>query len=211
MRTVAGIVLFPIVAAIGGQWLMFRLASLTQLARQLVFVVTGLFFFVNVGFFADAYFRRFPAVAEAGYQSGLVRAMAYVAERPEADFVVVTNWSNQPYIYALLLEPIAPKDLKRSPAVTCEGPRGFHQVLAVGRYLFVPSDPKHFPEAERRFRALLGGLPAESEGYLIETEQAAYFEDPRTVFRSRNADAVGSDRPCYVVRRWNPNAESPDE
>lgn len=208
MRTVAGLALFPIITAIGARGLIGRLAGRSRRVRRIATATMGLALAANVAHFCDAYFRRFPPAAEGGYQTDLVRAFAFVAShRDEADFVLVTNWCNQPYIYALLAEPIPPTELARSPAVTVAGPRGFHQVLAVGRYLFSPIDGTHFPEARRRFQDLLARLPAGSRGWVIDVDRpgAGPAVAGAPLYRSGDgaeAAAVGG-WPSYVVRRWS--------
>lgn len=211
MRTVAGMILFPIIVAIGGRWLVERLATLSRPIRRTTAIAAILALLANVGYFAKAYYIRFPEVAGPGYQNGLVRAIAYVAEsQRNAGYVLVTNESNQPYIYALLYEPISPKELIRSPAIICEGPKGFHQVLTVGRYLFAPSDPTNFPESGRRFRSLYEEFTARGEGFLIETERtASRGEYARVLYSSRIGGGSSSSKWNYVVHRRLPaGAES---
>ena len=207
MRGVAGMILFPVLCAIGGEWLirLFRGRSLS--VRRGMVVAACLALLINVGHFAASYFLRFPTIAEPAYQTGLMSAFRYVAEhKDEADFVLVTNWANQPYIYALLQEPVTPKELENAPPLIADGPKGFHQVLKVGRYLFTPQDPENFPEAGRRFQRALQALPPDGRGLVIDIDRGVGREtdDRDVVFRAPPSpgDAAGADWPIYVVRRW---------
>jgi hypothetical protein len=163
----------------------------------------------NVAHFSDAYFRKFVPLAESGYQTGLVQAFDYVSRhKNEADFVLVTNWTNQPYIYALLQEPIPPTELAKSPPVVCDGADGFDQVLAVGRYLFTPRYTLDDPEVGVRFQNLLSSLPPHGRGFVIDLLHPPGGEPPDAPIVYQSAAAKRGvnhyARNNYVVRRWSP-------
>ena len=208
MRTVSGIILFPIIAAIGGQWILARLAARPKWLRHSLESLMLLALLANVSHFNDAYFRRFLPFAESGYQTSLVQAFDYVSRhKNDADFVLVTIWANQPYIYALLQEPIPPAELAKSPPVVCRGPDGFDQVLAVGRYLFTPRYTADYPEVEARFQNLLSSLPPGSRGLVIDLLNPPEGEPPNApiVYETPAARGIVTrhNKKSYVVRRWS--------
>ncbi|MCZ6684209.1 MAG: glycosyltransferase family 39 protein [Planctomycetota bacterium] len=206
LRTVAGVALFPIIAAVGAGVAMSALNKQKRPVRRIVGALAIAAFAANVGHFANAYFRKFIPIAELAYQTRLIRAFEYVAANAgEADFVLVTNIANQPYIYALLAEPISPDELKRSPMVAVDGPNGFHQVLAVGRYLFMPINTRRFPGTQERFDALLGRLPPEGDGFLIfeSDSKAPGIESSPIVYRAEATSnpAINTPEPTYFVHK----------
>jgi 4-amino-4-deoxy-L-arabinose transferase-like glycosyltransferase len=168
MRTVGGMNLFPILTALGGEWLLSRIAGRQRVFRLAV-TAAVVALAVNLGHFASSYFREFPQLGRAGYQAAMVEAMRFTATAGrDADFVLVTNYSNQPYIYTLLYQPIDPKTLAHARIVSAEGRLGFHQILRIGRYYFFPWG---FPEAVRRFEEEWTQLPAGSRGLLIDIQR----------------------------------------
>lgn len=209
LRSVAGIAVFPIVAALGGHWLIDRLTGRSHVVRRVTAVLVCLAVMVNLVQMSNAYFRQFPASpsARAAYQTGLYDAMAFAARyEPAADVVLVTNQANQAYIYALLLEPIWPQALAASPPVVSPGPGGFHQVLRAGRYLFVPQDPLHFPEAGELFQQALEGFLPDARGLVIDVDRGdrPATHDGAVLFRSDPGAAQNGAEPVYVVCRWSP-------
>ena len=210
LRSVAGLGLFPIIAAIGGRWLLDRLAPHPRRLRWAVGALASLTLAANVAHFTDAYYRRFTPAAAGGYQSGLVQAMEFVAEQgKDAETILVTNRANQPYIYALWLDPIDPHELRRDPPIFCDGPKGFHQVVRAGRFLFVPPNPIGFPEAGRRFQEALGCLKSTDRVLVIESLQDPHGPENvgEVLFRSSAGPKSESvaDEWTYVVRPWRPN------
>ncbi len=187
LRTVGGMLLFPVFCGLGATWIAARRPSPGW--RPLLAAV--LLAVMNLAHFVRTYYAEFPYLCRPGYQNALYEATAFVARQyPEAEQILVTNYSNQPYIYALLLEPIAPAALQAEPPVIVGGRLGFHQVLEVGRYLFMPRDD--VDGAVPRFQALLAERRARSRGptllidvdrpdLVIEAEPLARFAvgDPR--------------------------------
>lgn len=166
MRTVPGLTVFPVVAAVGGVWLMRRMRDWGRGWRRKVGVLAAAATVANVGFFARTYYQDFPLLSRTGYQTGLDEAMRFVVETGrQADFILVTNYTNQPYIYALLREPIPPSALARTEKVVTRGRLGFDQVLRVGRYYFAPRD---YEEAVARFKDCWQALPVGAEGLVID-------------------------------------------
>jgi 4-amino-4-deoxy-L-arabinose transferase-like glycosyltransferase len=200
MRTVAGLLLFPILAAMGGDWLLQRAAGWRKGLRRVAGTVVGAAVIINLAHFANAYFREFRVLARPGYQTALAEAMQYVAQHAqEVDFVMVTNYTNQPYIYALLYAPIQPPELARTPMVATQGTRGFHQVLRVGKYYFAP---KNLPEAVRLFEREWQRLPRSAEGFVIDFERQNPKPPGRVVQRVL-AGKTSSGSPAYLdVCRW---------
>ncbi len=214
LRTVAGILLFPIIIAIGAQWLIARLARRSQKTRRSLAVVAGLALMLNLSHFANAYYLRFTPLAEDAYQTNLIRAIDFAATCKEGvDFILVTNEANQPYIYALLAEPITPDELARSRLLITDGPRGFHQALRAGRFLFVPIDPVGYPDARLRFQALLDDLPPHANGLVIERDRPdeTEAESPGVLYRTSTGPSTGNQPPRrhYRVRRWHPVSGPP--
>ncbi|MFQ5410680.1 MAG: glycosyltransferase family 39 protein [Phycisphaerae bacterium] len=214
LRSVAGILLFPIITAIGGQWLIDRFARRSQKTRRSLAVASGLALMLNLAHFADAYYLRFPPFAEDAYQTNLIRAIEFAAACKEGvDFILVTNEANQPYIYALLAEPITPGALALSRPLVTDGPRGFHQVLRAGRFLFVPIDPVGHPDARLLFQTLIDGLPPSGNGLVIERDRPDVTEpeSPGVLYRTSAGTSTGNQPPFrhYRVRLWNPVSGAP--
>ena len=70
----------------------------------------------------------------------------------QADFVLVTNRSNQPYIYVLLLALISPRDLPKLPRLIADDRFGFPSSSGSAKYYFAPGDPERSPHATAQFR-----------------------------------------------------------
>jgi 4-amino-4-deoxy-L-arabinose transferase-like glycosyltransferase len=198
MRTVGGMILFPILAGLGGEWCVQQAAGWPKRLRWWTGLAGSALVMVNIIHFAHAYYGEFRFIARAGYRTGLVEAMQYVAAHAhEADFVLVTNYVNQPYIYALLYQPITPQQLAVLPKVTAQGLWGFHQVLRIGKYYFAPKD---FPEAVYLFQGEWRRLPPTAQGLVIDVAQAN--PTPGEVLRRIpfcDSRFPGLD---LVIRRW---------
>lgn len=198
--------MFPIVSAIGGAWLLDRatrhLSRWRRPAATLALVAVG----ANLAHFAEAYYREFPLQARPGYQTALVDAIQCAAEHSRgADFILVTNYSNQPYIYSLLYHPIPPKALRKADKVIVDGRLGFHQVLRIGRYFFPPRDDTD--EAVRRFRETWASLPRKTHGILIFCKDREDAVPPGEVITTLGRFPVGDPRTggqVLEVHRWRP-------
>ena len=117
----------------------------------------------------------------------------------EADFILVTNDSNQPYIYALICEPIPPKALAADPMVLAPGPAGFSQVVRVGKYDFMPRKPDDFPESQRLFEEAWRRVPRGATGFVIENP--GHFKDGK-VEATFTPRVQAPWAVAYEVRRW---------
>ncbi len=216
MRTVSGMILFPIIAAVGLEVGLRRPKLASDSIRTPVVVVGCLALLANIAHFAQVYFKKFPPLARIGYQTHLARAMKYAAEEGrDAEFVLVTNRANQPYIYALLFEPIPPRELAESGLTICDGPLGFHQVIGVGRYVFAPWEQQRRPEAGRRYEELAAARLEGHAGLLItEVQHDKNVPDGAIpVYRTDEGEAEATIASRhYVVWRWRPppgSIESP--
>jgi len=200
LRTVSAMLLGPLLAGIGGAQAIIWLKSTARPLRMAVCLAAILAFVANVAWFANQFFRVYPAEAQRGFQTPLVRAIEFAAgHADESDFILVTNRANQPYIYALLYGRIPPKQLAAAPPIIAPGPLDFHQVIRVGKFFFMPRDPTNHSNAGRLFenewktlRPGARGLVIEDTGVFREGELVATFEP-----------AIMNDpRDAYEVRRW---------
>ncbi|MBI5763986.1 MAG: glycosyltransferase family 39 protein [Planctomycetes bacterium] len=200
IRVITAMTLWPILGAVGADWMCERMKVWRLSSTRAARLAFGVLFAANAAWFAHQYFRVYPAHAELGYQTPLIRALEYVAaRRNEADFVLVTNRANQAYIYALLAEPIPPKELHAEPPLVAHGPVNFHQVIRVGRYLFTPRDPLNYPDAQQLFRQAWDSLPHGARGFVIE--QPGYFPEGELITHFPWAEPTNSPG-GYEVRRW---------
>ncbi|MEE8385065.1 MAG: hypothetical protein V3S01_04035 [Dehalococcoidia bacterium] len=209
LRTVGGMVWFPIIAAIGGHWILACATKHLQRWRRPAASLAATAVVANLAHFAHAYYREFPLLARPGYQAALVEACQVVTRQvsDEDEFILVTNYSNQPYIYALLYHPIGPSELATREMAVAEGRLGFHQVLKIGRYFFPPRDDS--PEAWRGFQELWGALPPAAQGLLIFYEKHPGQAPPGQILAHFARIPVGdprSDGPALVVCRWRPRS-----
>lgn len=217
-RTVAGIVLHALVMAEGWQWLAARgRARLGATARRSIAVAAALALCVNAAYFAGVYFRRMPPRLEAGYQTALIRAIQFVRPHAaDADFILVTRWFNQPYIYAMLFAPIPPAELAASPVLSGTDLQGFHQINRIGKYYFPPRAADETPELAAAFQTTFNSLPPDAEGLVIEL--AGRFGGGK-VLASFPTGSNPDGGPALEVRRWRRDQdptpvskrESPDE
>ena len=214
LRSVGGMLLFPVFCGLGATWIAERWPRPGRRSVLTAAILAG----VNLAHFARTYYFEFPFLCRPGYQNALYEAAAFLArEHPEAEQILVTNYSNQPYIYALLLERIPPAALQAEPPVIVGGRLGFHQVLKAGRYLFVPRDD--VDGAVSRFQALLADRAVDGRGptllldlerpdLVIEAEPLARFAvgDPRVpgqvlvVYRLANRPSSSGPAPPPAVR-----------
>lgn len=200
IRVITGMTLWPILGALGAEWACERMKGWKSSSGRAADMAFGALFIANSAWFAHQYFRAYPVHAELGYQTSLIRALDYVAaRRSEADFVLVTNRANQAYIYALLAEPIPPKELHSLPPLVAHGPVNFHQVIRIGRYLFTPRDPVHYPDAQQLFQQAWNSLPVGARGFVIE--QPGYFPEGELITHFPWAEPTNPPG-GYEVRRW---------
>lgn len=191
-RTVGGIPLFAVLAGTGWRWagdslIRWRPAALAP-ARNVMLVLIG----ANGIYFAHQYFRVLPGKLELGYQTALVRAMEFAGPKSaEADFVLVTQRTIQPYIYALLYAPIPPTTLEKMPAIRGGGIQAFDEVVRIGKYFFPPSGSGD-PKLTELFVRAWNELPADSEGLVVE-----------------EAGRFGAGRVLAVFERESPDRQAP--
>jgi len=206
LRTVGGMLVFPIIAAMGGVWLVSLAASWRLGLRRAVTSVFAVAVAGNLVYFARAYFIEFEPGARAAYQTDFVQAVRFAADLTDsADFVLVTNHVNQPYIYMLLYGPIPPRQYAAAEKVVVEGDRGFHQVLRVGKFFFSPAGS---PESVRRFQEAWGSLSPGAEGLIIDIERPDAPAPGKLLARFPAGAAAGQDR-VFEVRRWRIGAAGP--
>jgi len=166
MRTVGGMLLFPILAAMGLDWMFERGRRLGRRLRWIAGLAALAAVIANTIHFGRAYYGDFRLLSRAGYQAGLVEAVQQAASlADDAEFILVTNRSNQAYIYALLYQPIEPNDLATTPQAVAGGRLGFHQVLRLGRYYFVPRESSG---AVLRFQEEWSQVSYGAEGLVID-------------------------------------------
>lgn len=210
-RTVAGMLLVPLFAAHGWHWLANRTATWSRRARRYAGVAAALALALNAGWFADVYFRRMPGPLERGYQTALVRAMQFAGAQERADFILVTRWMNQPYIYALLYGPVRPDELPALPRLEGADTLGFHQFLRIGRFFFPPREPDRTPELTAAFQQAFSALAPDAEGLVIEEAGRFGGGELLATFRNGEEPAAG---PPLEVRRWrrseDPRPVGPD-
>lgn len=199
-RSIAGLPIYPILSALGLVWLVERVRRWQAGARNAAIAAATVALAINVVHFAHSYFWVFPPTAEIVYQTPLFKSMRIVAKHSaEADFVLVTNRANQPYIYALLCEPIPPRVFPTLPRLAVDGRLGFSHVARLGKYFFVPGDPARPDEAMARFRAEFDTIPPGSKGLIVDRE--GQFKDGERLAIVRCGDGRRTDE-NYEIRWW---------
>jgi 4-amino-4-deoxy-L-arabinose transferase-like glycosyltransferase len=116
-----------------GMVFLFDFASASRLARLAVAAVILLAVAVQGAAFLRFYFRDYPAVAAFEFQYGLGDAVAHAASLG-AGPVVVTQYTNQPYIYVLFFTKYPPERFQKEPVV--QAPGLFGPVFRFDRYRF---------------------------------------------------------------------------
>ncbi|HWL94969.1 MAG TPA: glycosyltransferase family 39 protein [Phycisphaerae bacterium] len=196
-RTISGMLLYPILAGIGGAFLIRHVPAVRQ---RVVIICASTAMACNLVYFVDVYVSNLQPRLEAGYQTGLVRAMRFVGgNMNDADFVLVTREFVQPYIYALLYAPIEPASLQALPKISGPDRLGFHQFIQLGKFFFPPRDPLTRPELTAQFNKALESLPQGAVGLVIELEGA--FPEGQVIATFPN----GTRKPVEV-RRWRRSA-----
>jgi len=206
-RAIAGLPVYPILSSIGATWIVHRVSRWPTSARKATRAFAIMAILVNLAHFAYGYYWRFPRNAEPGYQTPLLKAFQVVARHAkEADFILVTNRANQPYIYSLLCQPIPPRELATTPNIITDDRLGFYQVLRVGKYYFAPRDPEKSPEAAARFQEAIGAWPPTARGLVIE--RAGRFKEGELLTAIPCGDGSRADQ-NIEVRWWRPGDQRP--
>lgn len=198
-RTVGGIPLFAILAATGwrwaGDWLIGHQPGWVRPMRNGFVALIG----VNLIYFANQYFRVLPPTLESGYQTALIKALQFAGPWvKEADFVLVTQRTIQPSIYALLYAPVEPRELEDMPAIRGGGIQAFDEVVRIGKFYFPPSG-RGDPKLTELFVGAWSQLPPEAEGIVIEEE--GRFGAGRLLAAFERGPEAGH-RPALEVRWW---------
>ncbi|HUN81522.1 MAG TPA: glycosyltransferase family 39 protein, partial [Phycisphaerae bacterium] len=200
LRTISIVIPIAALAGVGADWLLVNRNQPTARYRMTLALISLAAISINAGITGYRYFHTYRIDAEAPYQFSLYNAMQFVAARQsEADFVLVTGDSNQPYIYALFCQPVDPRSLAANPIVAAAGPLGFHQVVHVGKYYFMPKNPTDFPEARRDFEEAWRSVPAGATGLVVETP--GRFTEGR-LLETFHLTKHDSWDVAYEVRRW---------
>ena len=158
MRTVGGMLVYPVLAATGLAWLMTVRDAGQVARRRAVVAVIGLAFAANALYFCRVYFQAYPPTVEASYQTAFIRALrAADAEDPAGlTRYLVTNSVVQPYIFAMWLEAVRTNRAVPIDFEAASGPRGFHQVTGWGRFAFAPMHPDGHEDAVQLFHRRYG-------------------------------------------------------
>lgn len=203
LRTIGGLPAYPVVMAYGAVWIGERFRRCSRGPRKLSAGLVTLAFAANVAHAAYRFGWEFPRLAEPGYQTTLLKALKVAADHAdEADFILVTNRSNQPYIYVLLLQPIPPRDLRDTPTVIVNYSQSFHEVLRVGKYYFAPHDLNQaLPEVKASFDKMFQALPPTARGLVVETK--GRFKGGRVMATIPCSDRRREDKD-FEIRWWSP-------
>ncbi|HUN81523.1 MAG TPA: glycosyltransferase family 39 protein [Phycisphaerae bacterium] len=168
VRAIAIMPLIPVFGGIGGAWLVDRIARFGRAGLACIAMV-GCCFIANAAYLARQYFSGYAQIARLGFQTSLVEAMEFISSRSQnADFILVTNRVNQPYIYALLYGRIPPRELASLPIIAAPGPGNFDHVVHVGRFYFAPLDPTIFLEDMEAFKREWAAVPDGARGLVVE-------------------------------------------
>lgn len=206
-RAITGFAAFPIVCAYGALWLGQCLIRVTARRQKAVIAAASLAVVVNAAHFLLNYFIVFPPTAEPAYQTALWKALQAAGRHvDEADFILVTNRANQPYIYALWCQPIPPRDLPTVPTIIADDRLGFHQVLRLGKYYFAPRDPERSVEITARFHEAFGAIPPGARGLVVE--RAGHFKGGELLTTIDCGDGRQTDQ-NVEIRWWRPGEAGP--
>lgn len=209
MRTVGGMTLYPIVCAVGleafaawanrSRWRASeKVKGLAPFPRAMAAIGTAALL-VNAAVIGERYVHTITTDGAVSYQTALINAVRFAARQPPGDqFILVTNRCLQPYIYALLEEPIPPARLATLEHVTVPGRLRFDEVLRLGRYYFAPKDPADPIEAMRLFRETWSAVPPDAVGLLIARCEEGGSGELLATFKVGQA---GQFQDCYGVWR----------
>ena len=120
-----------------GMVFLFDLASASRLARIVVAAAILLVMAVQGSRFVWFYFHQYPALAAYDYQYGLGPTVVRASSLGNGP-VVISSYSNQPYIYVLFYTSYPPRRFQNEPVI--ESKDLFAPVLGFDRYLF--ADPE---------------------------------------------------------------------
>ncbi len=119
-----------------GMVFLFDLANVSRLARILVAAAILLVLGLQGTRFVWFYFRQYPALAAYEYQYGLGQAVRRAASLGNGP-VVISTYTNQPYIYVLFFTGYPPERFQNEPVIQSQGL--FATVWQFDRYRF--TDP----------------------------------------------------------------------
>lgn len=115
--------------AVGACWLLCKLKWL----RPAAFAVLA----VCLWFFVSSYVLTFGGEGNSNYFPGLVEAIEYCGEQ-EPESIYITNYVNQPYIFALFASQTPPEEFVSSVEYINEN-AAFRGVASFGKYIFGPA------------------------------------------------------------------------
>lgn len=199
MRTVGGMLVYPLLAATGFAWLMTVRDAAQMARRRAVVAVIGLVFAVNALYFCRVYFLAFPPTVEANYQTAFIRALrAAEADEPSSPArYMVTNSVVQPYVFAMWLEAVRTGRAVSTDLDIASGPRGFHQVTGWGRFVFTPMHTDDHQDAiDSFFRRYQKWLDEGRPIHAIVRESEA---DRRPILRRFDLGDGGDPRENFVI------------
>jgi len=204
MRTVGGMLLFPIIAAIGGAWLLERFQSRDRqgAVRSGVLATVAVAMVANLAYVARTYLIEFPGLAERAYQRTLGAAIRFAANELELDArFCVTNASSQAYIFAMAYEPVDRGGLRPLEyRFVTSGPFLFHQVVAWNRWVFLPSETKDHPDTVAAFATAVEELKTAGGGPIYAIVFACESIGGETVARFESLDGPDPTRDCEIRR-----------
>ena len=120
-----------------GMVFLFDLSAASRLARLLVSAAILLVMLIQGARFVKFYFQDYPALAAYDFQYGLGDAVAHAASLGDGP-VVITDYTNQPYIYVLFFTRYPPARFQHEPVVQSRWL--FAPVSSFDRYRF--EDPQ---------------------------------------------------------------------
>lgn len=199
MRTVGGMLVYPVLAAMGLNWLMNVRGSAQWARRRVVLAVIGLALAANSLYFARVYFQAYSHSVEKNYQTAFIRALRPAdSDDPSSPTrYMVTNSVVQPYIFAMWLAAERTREAVPIDFESASGPRGFHQVTGWGRFVFTPMHTEGHEDAlqgfYRRYKTWL------DEGRPIHAIARESEADRRTILARFNLGDGGDKRENFVI------------
>jgi len=171
LRSFAGVILWPVVGGLGAAAVWDGLSTRGGWrARVVPLLVAALA--VDVGWCAYAFAVRMPVRTADFFQENLaVAARRAAALEQDFDAVILTDISNQPYLYTLLFRPMPPTEWRDARKVIVPWYSNFEHLLRLGKYLYPPFvEPRASMGREvlARFRSELAELPAGARVLIID-------------------------------------------